>query len=426
MPSSKTLLICTVGGSHQPIVTAIRSVQPDFVCFVCSEDDPETKHQGSYTQILTPGKCIKSKREKNKNDLPNIPTQTGLSEDSFVVRRIPTDDLEQAFSQITEKLETWKKEFTEARIIADYTGGTKSMTGAMILAALEQEGVELQLITGGRQNLLSIKEDEYGVLASVQKLRLRKRMNPLIQLWQSFSYEQAGRGMSELLRSTRGQNTELKRLRGLSLAFAAWHRCDYPEAQRLLSVYKKVFRNTLSSYLQTLSFLCKPSNRQEPMKLLDLELNIERRIAQGHYDEAVAISYRLWEWTAQWLLKHYCGIQTADIQKSDLPDSIVIHPNHDGKIQAGLFKAWELLEYKRPESPAGIFFKQQRKHLKNIVLIRNQSIFAHGFKPISQAEWEEIKSWMDDYFLPMLHEECRNAGVSFEPPQLPTLPFELA
>ena len=47
-----TTLICTVGGSHQPIEKAIKSIQPDHVLFVCSQDDAETANKGSYTENL--------------------------------------------------------------------------------------------------------------------------------------------------------------------------------------------------------------------------------------------------------------------------------------------------------------------------------------------------------------------------------------
>jgi len=41
------VLIVTVGGSHQPIVTAISSLQPDRVIFLCS-----TGNRGSESQVI--------------------------------------------------------------------------------------------------------------------------------------------------------------------------------------------------------------------------------------------------------------------------------------------------------------------------------------------------------------------------------------
>ncbi len=36
------ILLCTVGGSHQPILTAIRERRPAFVLFFCTDKDPGT------------------------------------------------------------------------------------------------------------------------------------------------------------------------------------------------------------------------------------------------------------------------------------------------------------------------------------------------------------------------------------------------
>ena len=71
----RVILLCTVGGSHQPIVTAIRESRPDHVCFICSGKDPGTGRAGSDVQVLGKGNIIKAKQEDPSPSLPNIPTQ---------------------------------------------------------------------------------------------------------------------------------------------------------------------------------------------------------------------------------------------------------------------------------------------------------------------------------------------------------------
>src|SRR5512143_3703278 len=95
-----TILICTVGGSHEPILTAIRQTSPDFVCFICSGKDPATGRPGSDVQITGKGSIIKKSPLDEKPTLPNIPTQAGLREEQYEVAEVPADDLEQAFGQI--------------------------------------------------------------------------------------------------------------------------------------------------------------------------------------------------------------------------------------------------------------------------------------------------------------------------------------
>ena len=68
------VLLCTVGGSHEPILHAIKSVAPEYVCFFCTEGDPQIGQRGSDVQVVGEGKVIKAKPKNEKPTLPNIPT----------------------------------------------------------------------------------------------------------------------------------------------------------------------------------------------------------------------------------------------------------------------------------------------------------------------------------------------------------------
>jgi hypothetical protein len=45
---NQVALVLTVGGSHEPLLAAIDNVQPDYVLFVCSEDDPNTGNKENH------------------------------------------------------------------------------------------------------------------------------------------------------------------------------------------------------------------------------------------------------------------------------------------------------------------------------------------------------------------------------------------
>jgi hypothetical protein len=49
------ILICTVGGRHQPILKAIESTRPEYARFICTGDDPETGRGGSERQVVSKG-----------------------------------------------------------------------------------------------------------------------------------------------------------------------------------------------------------------------------------------------------------------------------------------------------------------------------------------------------------------------------------
>lgn len=82
-----TILLCTVGGSHQPILTSVKENRPDYVCFFCTGRDPDTGKRGSIDQVTGKGPVIKAKREDDKPTLPNITVQAGLNDDSFAVKK---------------------------------------------------------------------------------------------------------------------------------------------------------------------------------------------------------------------------------------------------------------------------------------------------------------------------------------------------
>lgn len=60
-----------------------------------------------------------------------------------------------------------------------------------------------------------------------------------------------------------------------------------------------------------------------------------------------------------------------------------------------------------------------RNHLK----MRNESILAHGFRPITEQGWQGFHSWMAEAFVPMLRTQAAAAGLRMDPPQLPSEPI---
>ena len=342
----RVILLCTVGGSHQPIVTAIRESRPDHVCFICSGKDPGTGRAGSDVQVLGKGNIIKAKQEDPSPSLPNIPTQAGLAEGQYEVLRVPSDDLGAAFSLIHQKVLDLGRRFPDAALVADYTGGTKTMTAALVTAALETQEVDLQLVTGNRADLVKVRDGtQRTALASVEGIRLRRAMSPYLAAWARYAYDEAATGLGQIRRPREeGQRAALMRAIDLGAAFAAWDRFDHAEALRIMEIYQTVVmqHRDLKPHLLALKWCS--GDKHEPLQLMDLWRNAERRAAQGRYDDAVARVYRLIEWTAQWVLKMRCGIQTSDVPPERIPPGVELTRGRNGKHQAGLFTAWDLID----------------------------------------------------------------------------------
>ena len=163
----QTVLPCTVGGSHEPVLTSIKENNPDFVCFFVTS--------GSKAQVTSKGKVIKASADASKPTLPNIPTQAQLQEHSFKCVEVEPDDLDIVYFNIQSALVDLRQRFPEANFIADYTGGTKTMSAALVNVALETEDVELQLVTGRRNDLQSVKSgSEQAMGASIARVRLHR------------------------------------------------------------------------------------------------------------------------------------------------------------------------------------------------------------------------------------------------------------
>ena len=134
---SDIVLLCTVGGAHQPILKAIESTMPRHVCFFCTDRDPETGKPGSIVQVTGKDAVIKAHHRDNKPTLPNIPTQAGLPDESFETRIVPADDLDGAYLAMRTAVAELVCRHPGAQFVADYTGGTKTMTAALTCVALE-------------------------------------------------------------------------------------------------------------------------------------------------------------------------------------------------------------------------------------------------------------------------------------------------
>lgn len=429
------ILILTVGGSHQPIMTAINEIRPNYVFFICTGKDPATGRAGSEIQIIGIGNCIKADPKDDKPSLPNIPAQAGLQMGQYQIgytlsttadgkpqhQLTGADDLDQVVADCHRIIAECKERWPEAKISADYTGGTKSMSAGLILAALEYPDVDLKFVTGGRSDLIKIQDgSQYAADATVERIRFQRQLAPYLSAWQRYAYAEAEAGLRYLSPpkhpQLRGQYT---RFRELSRAFAAWDNFNHSDALSILKNYAPNLPDEYKQYLNTAMRLndITPKKR-DAARLYDLYLNAQRRANQGRYDDAIARVYRLIEWTAQWLLETQCGIKTGDIKTEQIPSGMNLKPNRNGTIQVGLFDAWQMVK-RLTSGEAAKFINDQENHLLNHLIIRNNSLLAHGFEPVKASDWQPVQTWMDGHFIPMLLAETANVGIKELPCQLP-------
>jgi len=410
----RKVLICTVGGSYQPIVTAIETLEPDYIFFVCTQGP-----QGSEYQITGKGKIIKASSDQ-KSTLPNIPTQKGLQADCYELVHVEADNLDSTYNTLYKTIDSLDTRFPGAELIADYTGGTKGMSVALVLAALEHD-LSLHLVTGPRPDLVKVADNtQWGVPVDYESIRMRREIRLGLAAWEQYGYSQAVETLKNIKRTSNPvlQKHHLMAL-NLSKAFDHWDRFDHAAAYGILSSCAEDVGREYSNYLRILGLFMKGGPAREPALICDLWLNALRRAAQGRYDDAVSRAYRVLEWVAQWLLLDRCKVDTCNLPKDFIPDTIGIIPNHKNRLQAPLFLAWQLVEAKTDTNMAQ-FFRENKKNFQKKLEIRNESILAHGFTPVDFNRWSEILEWMDNGVLPAFLKDARHTGLKM-PAQLPSI-----
>src|SRR5690606_21226391 len=316
-----------------------------------------------------------------------------------------SDNLDRIYVDCITAIDAISRRFPDARIVADYTGGTKSMSAGLVMAVMESPGIDLQLVTGSRADLIKVQDgSQFSGKADCEQVRYRRLTEPYRRAWQRYAYSEAVAGLAGL-KPPGGLRDEYTRFRELSRAFAEWDNFNHAQALSILKTYAPSLPDHLKKYLSTANQL--NDNNQDKCdaaRLLDLYRNAERRAAQGRYDDAVARIYRLIEWSAQWLLKVQAGIETGDVRPEQIPDHLTLTKNRKGQWQAGLFNAWQLVRH-HTKGPAAAIITEQENTLRSHIQARNTPILAHGFTPIQTNQWQPIYAWLESQLIPMLLEE---------------------
>ena len=236
------ILLCSVGGSHQPIITAIQALKDKtvasgdeyFICFFCTGKDGS--RPGSIEHITGQGNVIKANFSDTRATLKNIPTQTSLPESSYDTCIVPPDNLDEAYLLIRRKIRTLSDAHPEARFVADYTGGTKTMTAALVCAALESHDIAPQLVVGIRVDLISASDGTQAAAGvDISRMRVDREVTRHLRVWEQFSYHQAARTLSQVP-SNAGtpDHRRIQLARVLSKGLALWDDFDHKGAFELL------------------------------------------------------------------------------------------------------------------------------------------------------------------------------------------------
>lgn len=434
------ILIATVGGSCAPVVCAIRQYEPDLTIFICSSGP---KPQGTTSLIDGPGNvCGDERRCKSCGALLGDPhgacivTQTGLTADCYLkFETDDPDDMSSCFTAVTRAFDEALRRDADAMITADYTGGTKTMSAALMRAAtgLYATHATLSIVTGQRDNLRAVQDGtEHAWRQEATQVVLEEQWHVALTLANSYHYASAGAVLDGIARHSRPVPPALRHktqtLMDVCAGLNAWDRFDHIGALTKLQVHPHI----VGALLANLKYLAKAAQKEQGkgvsqanedesvaktsataswdmtrvLPVYDLMRNAERRAAQGRHDDAVARLYRALEMLAQALLRDAHDLDTSNVDRAKVPESwltengygngVTQRPGTEAsRLQIGLRQSYSLLL--ALDDAVGRTFGEHEQRLSEMLMRRNQSILAHGTRGISAGEYPALHQAASDF-----------------------------
>jgi len=409
----KTVAIFTVGGSPEPIINAIKELKPDFIYFICSSGTSK-----AASERIVDGKPLKEEEIIIK-DAIELPAY-----EKILIPLEKVDWLDEVYSILEKELVTRIKEHIKnnpnLRIIANYTGGTKTMSAALVLFSIFEENLELQINTAERSNLIKVDKGDSPVAINKIKFLLKLDFKLWEELMQKFYYENILEKIKIYLRSPvlpSELKNKLINLKTLLSAFILWDTFNHKDALPLLErVYESTKNKKILQYYLTLKFMLEKKEKMSYEMVFDLLKNAERRALQKRFDDAVARLYRAIEMLAQIRLNTAYNIDPGNIEintiqklpaqaKEFLINEYEKNKDEKGKLKIALTKCYELLS--ALEDPVGIFYSKVKEKFLNTIKLRNNSILAHGIDPISEEQYKDVYEFVKNFICTTLEEKIK-------------------
>jgi CRISPR-associated protein (TIGR02710 family) len=407
-PARPVCLVCTVGGSPQPIATALRVLRPDAVWFLVSDG-----RSAESSQAQVDSAEIEYDRATGTRG-PGLRFADGCPADCRVTA-VPADNPDAAYKECRSALREARRRYPGHRLITDYTGGTKSMTGALLMAAFAQPGVEVQFMAGERRDLVHVQAgSEKPQIMAADFVLAERDFAAAEQAVAGYDYAAARELLAALETRLDGVGTRPPKAwrRRLSRAFdwtstmALWDAFDHREAAKRVR-REPALRDMLATtgHLQPLQALDMAAKGKPGWDVCaDLWLNALRRGERGRYDDAVARLYRLVEAAVQAQLWSRHGLESGRIAPDLLPPELgrpTTKTDSKTGVQyalLGLDQTVKLLRLRDPADPlAAVYARDDGTHGPPWLVRRNNSILAHGFTSIGAEAWTEARDWVETH-----------------------------
>ncbi len=355
MNTNKKVLLLTVGGSSAPLIGSIDSFEPDEIVFICTG--------------------------QSKKEIKGILNSVSVSCENYFTEDVPPDNADKIFAKCRDVIASYQK--VGSNVLADFTGGTKPMSFALAAAATVSN-IPLRFMTGDRSDLVKVVD---GTQQPMQFNFLWVEFELAKRLFNKYDFAAA-----ELLFIGVRDSATQEELRKkadwygkLAKGFDLWDKFEHNTAFTILRPFIVEYPN-LANFLNR---VVEPQKRRDANQfelIIDLLANAQRCAFRKRYDDACARLYRVVELLAQKRLLLEYEIDTSNADPAKFPqDFKPPEPNRNGIYQLSRYKAYGLLE-KKSDRVFEIYAKY-RSFIDNNMNIRNNSIMAHGERPVSGKDY---------------------------------------
>jgi hypothetical protein len=427
------VLIVTVGGSPEPILTAVKLHQPDELIFACSAPPCERPSIDQVIGAGTPCRHIVAGVEEWRPNLVSQLKLNGFREDLQLIGLPEPDNLSDCLQRLRSFVQTLEQRFSQLQLCGDFTGGTKSMSAALAFTLLDCSAT-VSVVSGRRDNLIRIERSEgLHIVDPIPLLAHRLIEERLPPLLEAHFYDRARdllldfqRDQSERL-SARQQQELSGLISGLE-ALVLWDCFRWRDALDLAErIQFAASWPELWSWWLRVEAATDWDPSDTPVVAItgyelvqDLLLNAERRGRRGWYDDAVARLYRASELLAQTYIRLELGLaEPPDWTQRELQLASGEPVVNIGV--SGLYRWLQEHEAGRQQGKGdrglGSLYARQFRELRRLFHSRNASLLGHGLTPISQADWQSLQARISDLLTCMVEDLGIRQGAS--PSQLP-------
>ncbi len=379
-------MVVSVGGTPAPVIKAIERESPADVLFVVSGSSRSQVGE----QILPALGYVPQYKPLEISDHQNIGT---------------------CYREIREGIDRWLNErrLDPVRVYVDITGGTKAMSSALALAAVERFNT-LTYVGGDKRSAMDLgvvldgfeKVVTTGNPLTADAVRELERANLLLEGFHADAAEQTLREASKNCHES--HKSRLEAFSSLAQALGESDRFRFNEALKRFNRCCKCLDYSIYKALESLSKRWrvvhddvnnggKTPRRRET--LLELLANAERRADQARYDDAVGRLYRAVELHGQQLVQQAFGAEMGRVTLDCFPAlrrQEVINrlgePGSDGQYKLGVQKLYRALEFSDDDTlreQAGVYDAVSAQ-----LSDRNTSILAHGFQPVTEKSFKKF------------------------------------